>query len=89
MTQAIETKFLPATNTKGARVKATAWAGSITLPYDYALNTDDMHRAAAEALAVKLNWKGDWLQGGNAKADGYVFVKDCELNRARKACNNA
>ena len=81
MTQAIETKYLPATNTKGARIKATSWAGSITLPYDYSLNNDQMHAKAAMALVKKLEWGGTWLQGGNASATGYVFVEDWLGNR--------
>jgi len=74
VTQAIETKFLGATNTKGARIKASAWGGSVTVPYDYALSTEGAHRAAAEALIAKLGWTGAFAQGGNAKGDGYVFV---------------
>jgi hypothetical protein len=74
ITQAIETKYLAATNIKGARVKASAWGGSATVPYDYALNTEGAHRAAAEALIAKLGWTGTFAQGGNAKGDGYVFV---------------
>jgi hypothetical protein len=30
-TQAIETKYLRATNVRGARIKATAWGGSVTI----------------------------------------------------------
>ena len=86
--QAIETRYLGPTNTKGGRVKATAWAGSVTVPYDHALNADENHRAAAMALAAKCAeraeqyggcgesiWsKGVWTQGGNAKGNGYVFT---------------
>jgi hypothetical protein len=74
VTQAIETRYLRATNTKGARIKATAWAGSVTVPYDHALNTDANHKAAADALIAKMGWIGEFAQGGNVKGDGYVFV---------------
>lgn len=74
ITQAIETKYLPATNTRGSRIKATAWVGSITVPYDYGLNADDNHKAAADALIAKYQWQGTFAQGGNAKGDGYYFV---------------
>jgi hypothetical protein len=74
VTQAIETKFLGATNTKGARIKASAWGGSATIAYNYALSTEGAHRAAADALIAKLGWTGTFAQGGNAKGDGYVFV---------------
>ena len=74
ITQAIETRYLGPTNTKGGRIKATAWAGSVTVPYDHALNSEDNHRAAAMALVAKLQWPGTFAQGGNAKGDGYYFV---------------
>ena len=51
--QAIMTKYLPATNFKGSRVKATASAGSVTLHWDDALNHDANHTAAAMELAKK------------------------------------
>ena len=75
MTQAIETKYLRATDTKGSRIKASAFGGSITIGYDYALDTQDVHRAAADALIAKMGWSGTFAQGGNAKGDGgYYFV---------------
>jgi hypothetical protein len=56
--QAIRTVKLAPTNTRGARIKATAAAGSITLPYDHSLRHDleANHRAAAEALVAKMGW---------------------------------
>lgn len=74
ITQAIETRYLGPTNTKGGRIKASAWAGSVTLPYDYALNADGNHKAAADALIAKMGWQGKYAQGGNVKGDGYYFV---------------
>ncbi len=74
-TQAIETKYLRATNVKGARIKASAWGGSVTIGYPYELDAQDAHRAAADALIAKLGWTGTYAQGGNAKGDGgYYFV---------------
>lgn len=73
-TQAIETKYLGPTNTKGGRIKATAWGGSVTIGYPYALDAQDAHKAAADALIAKMGWQGTFAQGGNAKGDGYVFV---------------
>lgn len=74
ITQAIETRYLGPTNTKGGRIKATAWAGSVTIGYDHALNTEGAHKAAADALIAKMGWTGTFAQGGNAKGNGYVFV---------------
>ncbi len=73
-TQAIETKYLRATNVRGTRIKASAWGGSVTIGYDYALDAQDAHRAAADALIAKLGWTGTFAQGGNVKGDGYYFV---------------
>ena len=73
-TQAIETKYFGPTNTKGGRIKATAWGGSATVGYDHALNTEGAHKAAADALISKMGWTGTFAQGGNAKGNGYVFV---------------
>jgi hypothetical protein len=75
ITQAIETRYVKPTNTKGGRIKATAWGGSVTIGYDHALNTDGAHKAAADALIAKMGWTGTFAQGGNAKGDGgYYFV---------------
>jgi hypothetical protein len=74
ITQAIETKYLRATNVRGSSIKATAYGGSITIGYDHALNTDGAHKAAADALIAKMGWTGTFAQGGNAKGNGYVFV---------------
>ena len=74
ITQAIETKYLKATNVRGAHIKASALAGSLTVGYDYALNSDANHAAAARALIERLEWTGTFAQGGNAAGTGYVFV---------------
>jgi hypothetical protein len=75
--QAIVTKYLSPTNTRGSRVKATAQAGSITAPWDYALDTTGNHRAAAIALANKYKWldHSDLSEGGSLPAGtGECFV---------------
>ena len=74
ITQAIETKYLRPTNVRGARVKAAAWGGSVTISYDHSLSVQDAHKAAADALVAKLGWTGTFAQGGSAKLDGYYFV---------------
>ncbi|WP_236238508.1 hypothetical protein [Pseudomonas rhodesiae] len=61
--QAITIKYLPATNTKASRFKATAAAGSITLGYDHGLDTEGNVKAAASALITKMGW---------SKANGYT-----------------
>ena len=78
--QAIQTKFLPATNTRGSRIKATCAAGSITIGYPHELSGQAVHRAAAEALAAKLGWTiangYGQLLGGCLPDGSYCFVFD-------------
>lgn len=72
--QAIITKYLAPTNCKGSRIKATAAAGSLTLHIDHALDSEANHIKAAEALANKWGWRGNWLVGGTPDNRGYCFV---------------
>jgi hypothetical protein len=74
ITQAIETKYIKATDRTGGRIKASAWGGSVTIGYDHELNIDGAHKAAADALIAQMGWHGTFAQGGNAKGNGYVFV---------------
>ncbi len=74
MRQAIETKYIGPTNFRGARVKARAQAGSITIPWDDALDVDANHDAAARAFAEKYGWQGSWYGGAKADGTGNVYV---------------
>ena len=70
--KAISTKFLPCTNSRGSRIKATEPDGaSVTATYDHGKNSDQNHAAAALKLCEKMKWTGR-LQGGSTK-DGMVF----------------
>lgn len=72
--QAITTRYIGPSNTRGSRVKAQAAAGSITLHWDSALNSEDNHAKAAEALARKFEWCGKWYGGGLPDDKGNVYV---------------
>ena len=52
--QSIQTKYLPATDSKGSRIKAKCARGSITIPLDYGLSGDAIHRAAVMALVLRF-----------------------------------
>lgn len=57
--QAIITKRISATNTKGVRIKAITGSGqdSVTIPYDYEAMSEELaHWAAVRALLLKLEW---------------------------------
>ena len=78
--QAIETKNLGETETRGVRIVAKTASGiKVTINYHYELSGVDCHAKAAEALARKLKWIEPWVAfdsqyiAGRTKA-GYVFV---------------
>lgn len=73
MFQAIQTKFIPCTNSRQSRVKAWAEAGSIVLSWDDALNVEENHARAANALCAKLGWNDVSLETGCTK-DFYVHT---------------
>lgn len=52
--QAITTKFLPATNYKGSRIKAECDRGSITVSYPYELSGEACHIWAVDQLIAKF-----------------------------------
>jgi len=71
--KAIITKYIGATNTKGARIKAYDMDNnSITIPYPYNLSGIAVYQKAAIALKDKMGWNGE-IVGGGIKG-GYVFV---------------
>jgi hypothetical protein len=77
--QAIVTKFLGPTNSRGSRIKATASGGSITVSYDHRLNPEQNHDAACRALVAKLGWNTKhysafWQRGGLPSEDGNCYV---------------
>jgi len=77
--QAIQTRYFSPTNSRGSRIKAWAAAGSITIDYPHELSGQACHRAAAEALAKKMEWTsekyGELLGGSLPKQKGdYVFI---------------
>ncbi len=86
--QAIETKYIGPTNYRGSRIKATCERGSISISYDNALNSDDAHIAAADALVAKFvkedekrygtnrnPWSARRIMGGLSKTNVHVFVE--------------
>lgn len=78
MRQAIVTKYFGPTNTRGSRIKATAQAGSVVVPWDHSLGIDENHDRAANALLKKLGWhetiRTASLCGGQLPDGTYAFV---------------
>lgn len=77
--QAIQIKFLPATNTKGSRLKAFCAAGSITVGFHSteASQPDLQALEVAEMLRAKLGWTEEYygkLHIGGLPNGDYVAV---------------
>ena len=53
--QAIETKYICPTNTRGARLKASCGRGSIIISYPDEFNMEKAHIKAANELITKFN----------------------------------
>lgn len=75
--QAITVKFIGPTNHRGARLKATAAAGTITVGYPYGVS--NATRFAADALCEKLGgpragWDSSRLIDGTLPDGSSVFV---------------
>lgn len=79
--QAIQTKFILATNTRPTRIKAWCGAGSLTMTYPSGHDSpQSAHRVVARALVKKLGWDeingSDALKGGCLPNGDYCFVLD-------------
>ncbi len=81
--QAIVTKVLPATNTKPRRIKAAAYAGSITVAYSKLdgdngkpaiVGNENQHKAVARMLMDKYKWAGQ-LHTGRLPNGDYAHVQ--------------
>ena len=88
---AITSKYHGPTDTRGSKVRATGFRGSVTVPYDSALDSEANHRAAVVALCAKLGWDADRFFGGGM-TDGrwaWVPVFTYEWEQRQKEANNA
>ena len=74
--QAIITKSIGPSNTRGSRVKAVCSVGSITIPYNHEVSHFEVHKEAVNALLVKFGWKDQMLApfGGQLPSGEYVWV---------------
>jgi len=85
--QAIITKYIGPTDSRGARIKAECERGKIFFPYPYELSGEACHRAAVDALTDKFAekdekngiprdrnfWKSDYVTGA-IPSGAYVHV---------------
>ena len=83
----IKTKYLPATNTKGSRIKAIVSNGglfdnfSATIPYNYSLSDVNLHYEAVKALVLKhnLDWDISDMGYGSDNAGYYFTFNDAKV----------
>ena len=81
MYKAIETKYFGQTNYLPSRIIARAEGGARQVAsYAHELDASANHLAAAQALAVKMKWSGEYV--GGATRNGYAWVN---LTGARTA----
>ena len=86
--QAIVTRYVCPTNTRGARIRATCDRGSVSIPYpDEANQGADAHAVAVRSLLAKFaeedgadrSWPSfeRWVCGGmpQSSKDAYVWVQ--------------
>lgn len=77
---AIHTRYLPATNYKGSRIKAYTSSGfTATISYPHELSYELAHFEAVRALIEKhkLSWDTTRMRfGDSADGKGYVFCFD-------------
>lgn len=73
----ITTKFIAPTNHRGARIKATCQAGSVTIPYPHEVGQTEAHWEAVRELLTRkgLSWGERWAIGSQGpSASGYSFT---------------
>lgn len=82
--KAIVTHYLPATEARGSRIKATAEGGNTrTIEYDH--GSSNVHRKAAEALCDWMGWPGELMEGGLSNGDMvFVFYEESTIAKALK-----
>lgn len=73
--QTVQTRFLPATDSRGARIKAfsEAWPRGVTVAFQF-LGHEREHATAVLAFLKARGWHGLWVGGGAADQRGEVYV---------------
>lgn len=75
MLQAIQVRYLAATNTQPARLKALCRGFSRTVCIGRYASMDDETRAIAHELQVSLDWPGEYIGGALPNGD-WCFVRE-------------
>jgi hypothetical protein len=75
--QAITTKYLCPTNTRGARIKASCQSGSRIGSWDDALSADENHVAACAALCATIDASNAKKYPGSANTWSQPKIAGC------------
>ena len=75
----IQTKHIPATNHKPARIKAWHEGGSLTISREAVADEVDPHIYAIAKLAQRMEWLDEFVVGGTKDGMVAVFLKDTHL----------
>lgn len=79
--KAIRVRYLPATDTKGARLRADDGDGnSAVVGYPHAERDEDKHLVAVRALCAKMGWQGRVVRGMLGTESVYVWIRDDGAN---------
>jgi len=72
--QAIQTKYLPATNYRPSRMVAISGDGRHRMVISYDSAVHDMHEFAAYSLMQKMNWPNRLVGGGLKNSEVWVML---------------
>jgi len=86
MPQIIKTKYIPATNTKPMRIKATHTGKTVSITksawdsiFQNANSDTDHHKILAQLLMKELGWKGEMVGGHDNEGMVWVFRNENQL----------
>ena len=77
--QAIQVKYLPATKSRGSRLKATCEGSSIVEERNYTINTEEQALELAFKLENKLNWNTKKFAIGRFENCFYFIITERNL----------
>lgn len=72
--QAVVTRYVGPTNTRGSRVSVRCDAARMLVPWQCDLGSEENHATAILRMLLRLDWCGNWVLGGLPDNCGCVAV---------------
>lgn len=72
--QAIVTKWMPPTDTRGSRIKVWCDAKALVVPWDHEYGAQVNHQNAIAKLLRAQGWGGQWVTGAAPKRSPHFLV---------------